>query len=80
MAEEAAKEAAAAEPIDVVEKVGDLMDMDKNAELLQSGMDLLMQYGPKLLAAIAIFLIGKMVANGVKRMVSRVMTRVRSTR
>jgi len=75
MAEEAAKEAAAAEPIDVVEKVGDLMDMDKNAELLQSGMDLLMQYGPKLLAAIAIFLIGKMVANGVKRMVSRVMTK-----
>ena len=74
MAEEAAKEVAA-EPIDVVEKVGDLMDMDKNAELLQSGMDLLMQYGPKLLAAIAIFFIGKMVANWAKRLVSRVMTK-----
>ena len=74
MAEEAAKEVAA-EPVDMVEKVGDLMDMDKNAELLQSGMDLLMQYGPKLLAAIAIFLIGKMVANWAKRLVSRVMTK-----
>ena len=74
MAEEAAKEAAAAaEPIDVVEKVGDLMDMDKNAELLQSGIDLLMLYGPKLLAAISIFFIGKMVANWAKRLVSRAM-------
>jgi len=74
MAEDAAKEAAAAaEPIDVVEKVGDLMDMDKNAELLQSGMDLLMLYGPRLLAAIAIFFIGKVVANWAKRLVSRAM-------
>ena len=76
MAEEAAKEAApAAEPVDVVEQVSELMDPEKSAQLLESGMDLVLQYGPSLLAAIAIFLIGKMVAKWIKRIVSRVMTK-----
>ena len=76
MAEEAAKEAAtAAEPVDVVEQVTNLMDPEKSAQLLQHGMDLVIQYGPMLLAAIAIFLIGKLIANWVKRLVSKVMAK-----
>ncbi len=75
MAEETANDAAAAEPINVVEQVGSLMDPEKSSQLLESGMDLLMMYGPKLLAAIAIFYIGKIVAKWIKRLVSRVMTR-----
>ncbi|MEA1890931.1 MAG: mechanosensitive ion channel [Pseudomonadota bacterium] len=39
------------------------------------GMDLAVQYGLKLLAAIAVFIIGKMVANWVKKLVTRVMTK-----
>jgi len=76
MAEEAAKEAAtAADPIDVVEQVSSLIDPEKSAQLLNSGMDVLMQYGPKLLAAIAIFFIGKMIAKWGRRLVSKVMTK-----
>lgn len=75
MAEETANDAAAAEPIDVVEQVGSLMDPEKSSQLLESGMELLMMYGPKLLAAIVIFYIGKIVAKWIRRLVSRVMTR-----
>lgn len=75
MAEEAAKEAAAAEPVNVVEQVTNLMDPEKSAQLLEHGIEVLMQYGPKLLAAIAIFLIGKMIAKWGRRLVSRVMTK-----
>lgn len=52
MAEDAAKDAA---PIDVVDQVSSLLDPEKTSQLLDSGLELLMTYGPKLLAAIAIF-------------------------
>lgn len=75
MTEKTADTAAAAEPIDVVEQVTNLMDPEKSSQLMQSGLDLLIQYGPKLLAAIAIFFIGKIVARWVKRIVTRIMTK-----
>ena len=68
-----AKEGAVAEPIDVVEQVSVLMDPEKSAKLLESGMDLLVQYGPKLLAAIVIFYIGKFAAKWIKHIVTRLM-------
>lgn len=63
------------EPIDVVAEVTNLMDPQASSQLLDSAMDLLMYYGPKVLAAIAIFFIGKIVANWVKRIVTKVMTK-----
>lgn len=65
--------AATDEPIDVVEQMGNLMDPEQSMKIMESGVDILMQYGPKILAAIAIFFIGKMVASWVKRIVTRVM-------
>lgn len=66
---------AAQEPIDVVAEVSNLMDPQASSQLLDSAMELLMYYGPKVLAAIAIFFIGKIVANWVKRIVTKVMTK-----
>jgi small conductance mechanosensitive channel len=64
------------EPVDVIAQVGDLMnDPQASSQLLDSATELLMHYGPKLLAAIAIFFIGKIVANWIKRLVTRVMTK-----
>lgn len=64
------------EPVDVIAQVGELMaDPQASSQLLDSATELLMHYGPKLLAAIAIFFIGKFVANWVKRLVSKVMTK-----
>jgi len=74
MAEETAN-SSTAEPIDVAEQVSNLMDPEKSSQLLNSALDILMQYGPNLLYAIAIFFIGKIIAKLVKSMVSRVMTR-----
>ncbi|MCU7799457.1 MAG: mechanosensitive ion channel [gamma proteobacterium symbiont of Lucinoma myriamae] len=51
------------------------MDPQASSQILDSGMELLMYYGPKVLAAIAIFFIGKIVANWVKRIVTKVMTK-----
>ncbi len=76
MAKDAASDAAAAaQPIDVVKEVSNLMDPDKTAQLIDAGKEMLMQYGPKLLAAIAIFIIGKMIAKWIKKMISRLMTK-----
>ncbi len=74
MAQEKVVEAAA-EPVDVVKEVTSLMDPDNTSQLLQAGMDLLMQYGPRLLAAIVIFYIGKLLSKWLKRLVTRMMTR-----
>ena len=74
MAQEKVVEAAA-EPVDVVKEVTSLMDPDNTSQLLQAGMDLLMQYGPKLLAAIVIFYVGKLLSKWLKRLVTRMMTR-----
>ncbi|RTZ74460.1 MAG: hypothetical protein DSZ02_05160, partial [Gammaproteobacteria bacterium] len=43
--------------------------------MLEHGKEFLLQYGPSLLAAIAIFFIGKWVAKWIKRLVARGMTR-----
>lgn len=76
MADEAVKEAVtAAEPVDVVREVGNLLDPEKSAQLLDAGKDFLMQYGPAVLAAIAIFFIGKMVAKWIKRIIARGMNK-----
>ena len=80
MAAEAAKEAvkgaaAAAQPVDVVQEVTDLLDPDKSAQMLEAGKEMLMQYGPKVLAAIAVFIIGKMLAKWLKKIVARVMNK-----
>ncbi len=76
MAQEKVVDAAAtAEPVDVVKGVTSLMDPDNTSQLLQAGMDLLMQYGPKLLAAIVIFYVGKLLSKWLKRLVTRMMTR-----
>ena len=76
MAQEKVVDAAAtAEPVDVVKEVTNLMDPDNTSQLLQAGMDLLMQYGPKLLAAIVIFYVGKLLSKWLKRLVTRMMTK-----
>jgi len=75
MAEESVKDIAAAQPIDVAEQVGSLMDLEKSSQLMDSGLELLMIYGPKILAAIAIFIIGKMVAKWIRRLVNRIMSK-----
>ena len=62
-----------AETTNVVDQVTEILDPGKAAEYLDMGMDLAVQYGLKLLAAIAVFIIGKMVANWVKKLVTRVM-------
>ena len=64
-----------AETTNVVDQVTEILDPGKAAEYLDMGMDLAVQYGLKLLAAIAVFIIGKMVANWVKKLVTRVMTK-----
>ena len=73
--EKVVEAATTAEPVDVVREVSNLMDPDNTAQLLQAGMDLLMQYGPKLLAAIIIFYVGKLLSKWLKRLVIRMMTK-----
>ena len=57
----------------VVDQVTEYMDPDKVNQLFEMGKELVIQYGLKVLAAIAIFLIGKMIANWLKKLVVRVM-------
>jgi small conductance mechanosensitive channel len=57
----------------VVDQVTEYMDPDKVNQLLEMGKELLIQYGLKALAAIAIFIIGKMIANWLKKLVIKVM-------
>ncbi len=63
----------ASEAGSVVDQVTGLMDPDKVSQYLEVGRELLIQYGIKVIAAIAIFIIGKMVANLIKKIVIRVM-------
>jgi small conductance mechanosensitive channel len=58
---------------DVIEQVTEYMDPDKIGDLIAMGTELAVKYGLQLIAAVAIFIIGKMVANWVKRQVARVM-------
>lgn len=65
----------AVEPMNVAETVTELMDPEKSAQLLEAGMDLLVQYGPNLIFAILIFYIGKVIAKLVKGMIKKVMSK-----
>jgi small conductance mechanosensitive channel len=58
---------------DVVEQVKEIMDPDKVNHLVEVGTELVVQYGLQLLAAIAIFIVGKMVAKWIRKLVTRVM-------
>jgi len=62
-----------AEATSVIEQVGDVIDPDKMSEYFDIAMELAVQYGLKLIAAVAIFIIGKMVASWIKKLVIRVM-------
>ncbi len=75
MAEETARAAAQAaeQPVDVVGQVTELMDPEKSARLLEQGKELLLEYGPKVLAAIAIFYVGKWAARWARALTVRVM-------
>jgi len=57
----------------VVDQVAEIMDPDKVNQLLEMGKELVIQYGIKVLVAIVIFIIGKMIANWLKKLVIRVM-------
>jgi small conductance mechanosensitive channel len=75
MAAEGAKEAVPAPPIDVVKEVGQLMEPGYAARLLEMGKEFLIQYGPRVLAAIAILIIGRMLARWLRRIVVRLMNK-----
>jgi len=76
MAEATAEKAIeVAQPVDVVGQVKELADPSKWGDMAEQGKEFLLQYGPSLLAAIAIFFIGKWVAKWIKRLVARGMTR-----
>lgn len=57
----------------VVDQVTEIMDPDKVSQLFDMGKELVITYGIKVLAAIAIFIIGKMIAKWVKKLVIKVM-------
>jgi len=63
----------ATETTTVIDQVTEIMDPDRVSQLLEIGTELVVQYGLMLLAAIAVFIIGKMAANWVKKLVARVM-------
>lgn len=65
----------AAEATSVIKQVSNIIDTDKASVYFDMGMEFAVQYGLKLLAAIAIFIIGKIVANWVKKLVTRIMTK-----
>ncbi len=67
--------AVTAEPINMVDTVTELINPEKSGQLLDAGMELLMQYGPNLIFAVLIFYIGKLIAKFTKRMVMKVMTK-----
>ena len=63
----------ATETTTVINQVTEIMDPDRVSQLIEIGTELAVQYGLMLIAAIAIFIIGKMVANWVRKLVARVM-------
>ncbi len=62
-------------PIDVAETVTELMDPEKSAELLNAGLELLIQYAPNVIFALLIFYVGKMIAKLIQSMVKKVMSK-----
>ncbi len=75
MVAEAVKETPPPPPMDVVKEVGQLMEPENAARLLEMGKTFLIQYGPRVLAAIAVFFIGKMLAKWLRRIVVRLMNK-----
>ena len=73
--EKAEKAVEVAQPVDVVQQVKELANPSNWGDMVEHGKEFLLQYGPSLLAAIAIFFIGKWVAKWIKRLVARGMTR-----
>jgi len=65
----------ATETTTVINQVTEIMDPDRVSQLIEIGTELAVQYGLMLIAAIAIFIIGKMAANWVKKLVARVMNK-----
>jgi len=62
-----------AETATVVDQVTEIMDPDKVSQVLEMGKELVITYGIKVITALVIFIIGKMVANWVKKLVIKVM-------
>lgn len=60
---------------EVVAQVTEMMDPDKMMTLLDTGKDLLINYGLKALAALVIFIIGKWVAKRVQNLVTRILNK-----
>lgn len=75
MTAESAKEAVSTPPVDVVKEVGQLMEPERATQLLEMGKEFLIQYGPSVLAAIAVFIIGRMLAKWLRRIVVRLMNK-----
>ncbi len=75
MAAETARQAseAASQPVDVVAQVSELMDPDKSAQLMVQAKELALHYGPKVLAAIAIFYVGKWLSKWARGLTVRMM-------
>jgi len=69
--ESAEKALETAPPVDVVKEVTDLADPANWGQMLEHGKEFLLHYGPSVLAAIAIFYIGKWLAKWAKRLVVR---------
>ncbi|BAO44620.1 small conductance mechanosensitive channel [Thiolapillus brandeum] len=59
----------------MAKEVGQLLEPGNAGRLLELGQDFLIQYGPKVLAAVAIFVFGKILAKWLKRMVVRLMNK-----
>jgi small conductance mechanosensitive channel len=59
----------------IVEQTKELIETGSGSELLEKGTELLMQYGMKVLAAIAILIVGRMIAKWLRRMITRMMER-----
>ncbi|MGV6827109.1 MAG: mechanosensitive ion channel family protein [bacterium] len=58
-----------------VEEVTELLNPETAEKLLTAGKDLLIDYGPSVIAAIVIFFVGKWIAKLVRRVIEKMMTR-----
>jgi small conductance mechanosensitive channel len=67
--------ASAEQSATVIEQAAEMMDPDKMNEWMELGKALATEYGIKLLAALAIFIIGKFIAKRITNLISRVMTK-----
>jgi small conductance mechanosensitive channel len=59
----------------VLDQVKEIVNPDEISHFMELGMDLAMQYGLQLIAAIVIFLVGKLVASWIRKLITRVMNK-----